>query len=133
MRGECEMAKKRPKIATGGRGRYSEQVTYWYQGRADVHRQVPGKPWWGTSETVECPHRHADPDAAKRCGERLGHRRAREINRDLTETYTARACDYQAGDTRHFESDDPLFIKFCAAHDTAAFSPWPCKPTAAEA
>jgi hypothetical protein len=115
--------------------RHQERVTIRYEGTCEIY--VPasdGRPG-AVTQKVSCGHQHAGWDAAEKCAQSAARRKAAELDAQWAAKIKDLPCDYRAyGDGwTSFDGGEPLWQKFCAAHHTAAYSPWKLCATEAEA
>ena len=127
---------KYPTTVTASRlPRYAERVTVRYEGTSEIY--VPGEAGrpGAVTEQVRCGHQHAGPETAQACADRKARRRARALDAQWAEKIRDLPCEYRAYGDRWtcFDDGEPLWQKFCAAHHTAACSPWHLCKSEAEA
>jgi len=111
------MRSKQPDVWTAGRGDYTRVVTVTYEGTAKVYR--PAEQGGVSYESLECGHKHTDPEKAITCGESVARRTARLRNATANPAAKATPCAYG---TRFldFGPDDHQWLKQCTSHWTTA-------------
>lgn len=100
------------------RGRYHTETVYYYRGTADLFHPSPDRPGSTSVEHVECSHRHTNPEAAEKCGYRLGRREAARRNREDATVLKSRACELRSYlfDRAGAIDGGELWIRYCASH-----------------